>query len=277
MPRRYKFSHVKNGERKRKAAKQTISVCENINDLYTSIKDELEDGWIDLTDKKVVSLIRLCRTGSMSEKFFTHDVAIHENFTWEVHVHGRKLATTNSPLSSIPDKISNKSSVADLLHILGSSSVCPGNPDKRFVDMTIAHKGKLISTDSSTVAELITGFTVSCDDVSYNCTVRTMQCMLLLSSGRKCGACTKFRAQLRAMHSRHIKKQGAVSKYSNNRYLTAPQKQVKLKNLQAKANSATQTIKKLRARIQLDAAVFFSRSSFLNAFFLLSSLAVIFL
>ena len=127
--------------------------------------------------------------------------------------------------------------------------MCAGNPDEKFIQMAKAKKGTIKSTNGKTIAVLDNSFQVSLNGEVYQETIRTTDCRLLVH-GAKCQACTDYRPRLRAMHSRWSRDKGKVSKLSNNRYMNTPQKQRKMKNLQARAYSAEQEVKKLQEYIK---------------------------
>lgn len=92
--------------------------------------------------------------------------------------------------------------------------------------------------------------TITIGGQQYDRTIRAIECPIVVTHGR-CHYCTKFRPSLRAMHSRWIKKKERRSrrKFSNNRYLTTPQKVKKLARLQARALSAERELRVLSDRI----------------------------
>ena len=79
--------------------------------------------------------------------------------------------------------------------------------------------------------------------------VRTTDCSLLVHEA-KCQACADYRSHLRAMHSRWSRNKDKVLKFSNNRYLNTPQKQRRMKSLQARAYSSEQEVQKLQEYIK---------------------------
>ena len=259
MPRRLRFTNTKNYERRQakkrlanklQSQEQTTATAANIRELCDSV---LPSGWNrllnDSSDK-----IRLCKvssqTGISSEPMkVSHSIMINPDMTWKVYVHGNKVPChRNTPLSQFPDKLSSES-LQSLISVVDGASVCPGNPDKKFIDMVKAKKGVLKSTGGNQTATIDDTFKVSLNGEAYQQTIRTTNCGLLVH-GAKCQACTDYRSQLRAMHSRWSRNKDKVSKFGNNRYLNTPQKQKKMKNLQARAYSAEQEVKKLREYIK---------------------------
>ena len=90
----------------------------------------------------------------------------------------------------------------DLVQTIETASLCPGNPDEKFVEMIKArHKQKVISV-SGEVAAQVDSYPVFYDGKDYACILRTAGCSMLGDGN----TCKKFRAQLRSMHSRHKKK-----------------------------------------------------------------------
>lgn len=260
MPRRLRFTNTKNYERKRQAQKrlakklqdqeESTATAANIRELCDSI---LPSGWNNMSNDSSDE-IRLCKvlsqSGTSSEPMkISHSIIINSNMTWNVFVHGSKVSCRkNTPLSQFPDKLSAES-LQSLINVVDSASVCPGNPDKKFIDMVKAKKGALKSISGEKTAAIDDAFQVSLNGEVYQQTIRTTDCSLLVH-GAKCQACTDYRSHLRTMHSRCSRNKDKLSKFSNNRYLNTPQKQRKMKNLQARAYSAEQEVKKLQEYIK---------------------------
>ena len=116
-----------------------------------------------------------------------------------------------------------------------------------FVSMAKAFKGKFEATNSEIKAYLDM-FPVKLGDAPYPATVRTSSCSLVIMSGR-CESCKSYRPILRAKYSRWLKKTSSPCKYTNNRYLTTPQRQKKMKTLQYRAYSAEREVVRLKERI----------------------------
>ena len=176
----------------------------------------------------------------------SHSIIINPDMTWNVHVHGNKvLCRRNTPISQFSDELSVES-LQSLISVVDSASVCPRNPDEKFMK---AKKGVITSTSGQKTATIDNAFQVSLNGEVYQQTIRTTDCSLLVH-GTKCQACTDYWSHLRAMYSWWSRNKGEVSKFSNNRYLNTPQKQKKMKTLQARAYSAEQEVKKLREYIK---------------------------
>lgn len=260
MPRRLRFTNTKNYERKRQAQKrlakklqnqeESIATDANIRELCDSV---LPSGWSNMSNDSSDE-IRLCKvssqTGTSSEPMkISHSIIINSNMSWSVFVHGYKVSSRkNTPLSQFPDKLP-AASLQSLINVVDSASVCPGNPDKKFIDMVKAKKGALKSISGEKAAAIDDAFQVSLNGEVYQQTIRTTDCSLLVH-GAKCQACTDCRSHLRATHSRWSRNKDKVSKFSNNRYLNTPQKQRKMKDLQARAYAAEQEVKKLQEYIK---------------------------
>lgn len=253
MPRRLRFTNTKNYERKKQAqkrlAKNNEFVC--IKEVCDSV---LPSGWKNMSSDSGDE-IRLCKVSSPSDALsaepvkISHTVIIDSNTSWSVYVHGSKVLRRNdTPLSRFPGLLS-AGSLQSLITVIDGASVCAGNPDGKFIRMAKAKKGAIKSTSGKTTAILDNAFQVSLNGEVYQETIRTTDCRLLVH-GAKCQACAEYRPHLRAMHSRWSRDKGKVSKFSNNRYMNTPQKQRKMKNLQARAYSAEQEVKKLQEYIK---------------------------
>ncbi len=77
MPRRYRFTHVKNGERKKQAIARVESHT-TIHQLRALIKEVvLESGWVDVANRCWCSYNTLMHS---------YDLTIKEDFTWALDV-----------------------------------------------------------------------------------------------------------------------------------------------------------------------------------------------
>lgn len=200
MPRRHRFTHVKNGERKKQATARVESMASyaSIHHLHALIKDNaLESGWADVTNPGVAT-IHLCKCTGISSH--SYDLTINEDFTWDIYIHGCKLKRDTI---SAPSLLTNIEQVQNLMQRVEDAKVCPGNPDEKFVEM-ISNQKK--PKDGELVACIIEGYPICCDGIEYNSTVRTTACTMLTNGSIRCASCNKFRAQLRAMYSRYGRK-----------------------------------------------------------------------
>lgn len=197
MPRRNRFTHVKNGERKKQAAARVESAAHstNIHQLHALIKEVT--GWVDITNDGA-STIHLCKCAGISRHLY--DLIIKEDFTWALYIHGCEV---NHEIVDAPDVLTNVGQIQTLVQKIRKAKVCPGNPDERFVEMISSQKKQVKSTDGRVVACIFEGYPVDCDGIEYNCTVRTTACTMLTDGSIRCTSCKKFRAQLRAMYSRY--------------------------------------------------------------------------
>ena len=70
----------------------------------------------------------------------SHCLEINSNLTWSLFVHNRRVDNENcSALSSVP-KCLDVTSLASLLCMLDEMPVCPGHPEKHFLEMVAAKK-----------------------------------------------------------------------------------------------------------------------------------------
>ncbi len=79
MPRRNRFTHVKNREREREANRASPTFYQ----LHALIKEVLENGWVDLTDVGAAT-IHLCKCAGISRH--SYDLIIEKDFTWALPI-----------------------------------------------------------------------------------------------------------------------------------------------------------------------------------------------
>lgn len=92
MPRKYRFTHFKNGERKKQAANKSMTCIAKPNDELHSLLNntDLEHGWISVPDG---SNLRLCKCienvqATPHHTTFSHELTIRDNCTWSLLIHG---------------------------------------------------------------------------------------------------------------------------------------------------------------------------------------------
>lgn len=171
--------------------------------------------------------------------------------TWEAFIFGHKLKVDpdSTPLSSVPQHL-NVDSLHRLLKLVEESTICPGNPDVKFIALLSSRKDhRILHDDGSVAAYIDEGFDLDIGGSIATSTVRTSLCTILAQGGR-CHSCHHYRSTLRSLHSRWSRKSSIPAKHANNRYLSTPEKETKLKNLQLRAQAAETEVKRLQVRIR---------------------------
>ena len=175
----------------------------------------------------------------------THSVIVYGDLTWATFVHGHNMSG-NPYFSSIPHTI-DYNSLLYLLLLLDELNVCPGNPYQFCV-----HGGSMqeyfLCNQFRYQGLYLDKFPVRFNGSLYQATVRTLSCSLVVTSG-KCDSCKSYHPSLRAKYSRWLKKASSPAKYANNRYLTTPQRQKKMKVLKQRVYSAERELHRVHERI----------------------------
>ena len=153
--------------------------------------------------------IKLCKISTTPSQpmAVSHSLVITGDLTWKAHIFGHDVTsktTRNSPLSAIPAQL-DLHSFRELLLLLDTAKVCPGHPDTKFEEMSKNRKGTFLSADGKTIAFEDAKCLVTLNGKSFIRTIRTTGCDILVQEG-KCHSCRNFRAMLRAMHSRWLKR-----------------------------------------------------------------------
>ena len=153
----------------------------------------------------------------------THSLSIASDFTWTLHVYGRRVhMETCDAIQSTPTFL-DPSSTKMLLSRVDSLQVCAGNPDQWFV-VCRSKTGV-----GSVRAYQDSYYPVTLNGKLFMTTVRASACELLVG-GSKCLHCRKYRPVLRAL-SRKLGKNRETSatqasSHTNYRYLSTPEKQL---------------------------------------------------
>ena len=178
MPRRNPFTYVKNRERKNRAEQNIASTT--FHQLHGSIKEVLKNGWVDLTDFQVAATIHFCKCPIISHH--SYDLTIERDYTWALYIHGRQVNCENIGITD--DLLSTVGQVKNLFKIIRKATICPGNPDERFIEMISGCKKEVMTTnDGDIVAQIVEGCPVNCSGIEYNRTVRATSCTMLVTDG----------------------------------------------------------------------------------------------
>ena len=136
-----------------------------------------------------------------------------------------------------------------LISNLDTASICRGYPKKEYMEMANARKGILKYKDGRIRAKVDTSCPIVMDEETFHSTIRTTKCEIVTYSLHSiCKECSKFGRVLRGTYSRWCNV--STSKYTNNRYLTSPQKCAKLRQLQQKVSSGNKERVALLSQIE---------------------------
>ena len=125
--------------------------------------------------------------------------------------------------------------------------MCPGHPDKNFVEMLIAKKGKIMSKNGKdVVATIDSAVPVLLNGDIYAQTVRKSSCEVL-TNDTKCEQCVNYRDTLRKSFHRWKKRKDlppsrdiASTSHTNLRYLNTPEKRQRYRKLKVRSDMAEQ-------------------------------------
>ena len=93
--------------------------------------------------------VQFCRISIRLTCHVSQCLSVSSDCTWKLIVHGQQVS--HSLLSSLPAKLTHEQ-LQRLINTLESSSVCPGNPDEKFVELIKAKKGKIMNAKRKSVA-----------------------------------------------------------------------------------------------------------------------------
>ena len=131
--------------------------------------------------------VQFCRISTRSTCHVSQCLSVNSDCTWKLIVHGQQVSRKScSLLSSFPAKLTHEQ-LQRLINTLESSSVCPGNPDEKFVELIKVKKGKIMNAKGKNVAATLDSAGEVCiGGQHYLETVRASTCELLTTSPR-CG------------------------------------------------------------------------------------------
>jgi len=127
---------------------------------------------------------------------------VESDLSWSLAIHGKVVQCP--ALAEHPERLTS-SSLLDLLHKIDALKVCPGHPDKQFVQMARAKDGVFMSqTAHSPSAVLCSNGPYCLNGQMYDETVRSTRCHILVQSA-KCPECVNYRTTLRAVNGQDNK------------------------------------------------------------------------
>ena len=168
---------------------------------------------------------------------------------WTLFIHGKKVDTKNCTAIRAYEAYCNAN---ELISKIDSLNVCAGHPESRFSEISKARKGKFKSSNGNLIAFTDDYCPVSLNGETYDSTIRTVKCELLVS-GVKCEACKEYRSTLRSMCHRHAQgstSSSAVSSHTNYRYLKTPERKERISKLKAELDHSKREIDRLKAKIK---------------------------
>ena len=110
-------------------------------------RDKLPSGWTSTcvssyTNEESLALYKLQLQQPLASVNVAYMVTISSDCSWTVCI-GNKIINTPqcSRLNSFPEVISKVDELIQLLLVIDSSKHCTGNPDDKFSDLVVSHKG----------------------------------------------------------------------------------------------------------------------------------------
>ena len=184
----------------------------------------------------------------------THNLTVNDDLSWMAIVHGHQVNSTMCvPLSDVPNRL-NSESLKVLVAKLDSCRVCPGHPDKNFVEMVMSKKGKLTSINGKqVVATIDSAAPVQLNGDLYIQTVRYKSCQIL-TNDTKCAQCVQYRDTLRkSFHRWKINtsphRNTASTSHTNLGYLNTPEKQQRYRKLKIRSDTAERKVKRMMEKL----------------------------
>ena len=204
-------------------------------------------------DKLQIYKLNSNPSSSKQSLVVTHCLTVLSDLTWSLCVHSHTVTAMNcSILTGIPEHLTAES-ISVFVKLLDTLKVCPGNPDRKFVEFVQAKKGVLSGHNQQPVARLDDYAPVTVDGNVYSQTVRPLKCEMLVPFN-KCGVCNRHRNTLRTISNRYNSRSKQTlsdsSSHSNYRYLNTPEKKARLTNLSKRMHKSEKELKKFKAKIQ---------------------------
>lgn len=242
------FDRRKNDERHRQEAnKENTGTSEHVV-ATSSLNLTLPKQW------QVVGNSHYCKMeiGCNRQCEVTRSLIVDSDHTWIAYVGSKKIPETCSVLSqfSPPTCISTSDDLLRLIKVIDEATLCPGNPDEKFITICQARGGKLKGAGGAgDVAFIDASPVVDTTGKVYDCTVRRIDCELLCErSGQyplRCNSCQPYRSTLRSAVSRQKVDSTSASSHTPYSRLTLAEKDERMRNLQQAVKLAKQKAKRM--------------------------------
>ena len=158
-------------------------------------------------------------------------------------------------LAESPDRFSCRE-LCIFVHKLEALTVCPGHPDKHFVEMVATKGGNIFSPSGDLSAYLDRNGIFQLNGEVYCKTVRSGKCHRLVC-GAKCMECANYRDSLRENYHKWLKQQlkspsaiTSTHSHTNERWLTTTQKEEKSLKLKSRLRASNKKIAYLQNKIK---------------------------
>lgn len=188
----------------------------------------------------------------------TRSVVVYPDHTWSVYAHGKKVPSDSHLLCRFSSPLSNTTDRVRLIEEVDKATLCPGNPEEKFIAIGQLRGGEIKGARGSgaTVAFIDSTQVTDSTGQHYSRTIRRVDCEVICErSGKyptRCKACQTCRSTLRSSVSR----QNAVSDDhtsadSHTPYcsLTPAEKDQRLKHLHQSLRTIKQKVKRLEAKV----------------------------
>ena len=171
-------------------------------------------------------------------------------------MHGRSVAIGHcSLLKNFPKKIRSPANLQKLITTVHMLRTCAGNPDEQYLSVVDQRKGK-VRRETEESAFIDDFSPVEINGEVFLRTVRSAECEYLVRDAR-CDSCKSYRANLRALSSRHKQqalstptKRTSTSSHVNFRYLNTPEKAKRLANCSTEAKVAKKKVNRLEQKLK---------------------------
>ena len=159
--RKLRFDVRKNCERKKQRTDEVTSISSDplssppaimnvcdVRSLHTLIHQKLPSGWTStcvtsFTNENSLAIYKLQVQQQLASVInIAYMVTVSPGCTWTVCVGNKIINSTQcSVLSSFAETIRSVDELIQLLLVIDGSKHCAGNPDEKFSDLVVSHKG----------------------------------------------------------------------------------------------------------------------------------------
>lgn len=169
--------------------------------LKESLKTSLKEHWYLSNSENEIKIFELYNPPGNNTLSVKQSVTIEQDFSCKIFVHRQEIPHDHKVWTGLPVCMSTVEDVNALLTRLDSFSVCFGNFEEEYKEIVAAEAELKDGFTSEIRAYREADFCAFKGDLSYDSTVRSVKCKLLVE-GNRCDECTNIRRILRKRKQR---------------------------------------------------------------------------
>lgn len=224
-------------------------LLQRIVNLYEELKRRCQDvtvlGFSFLSQAKFITFVKMYEHEAPA---ISISVRLKFNFALEIFVHEHLISKDHELFSVVSEKVDSIGKIKHVLNMVNSYYVCSGNHDTNLLGLVPLGKGL-----SCTPLEAVRAVHEQHISNTYNSTIRSVSCSLLIANNR-CNSCKVIRKALLARLNRQSSVKSHQIDFTHytkpNVFLTSPERWLKLRQFSDRNTELTKKVTRLEEKIE---------------------------